>query len=70
MIDILNLLIRCELSPSRGEARKLIQGGGLLFNGSKLNDFTYKIEEKDFVNEHNAIVLRKGKKDYHLVKCE
>lgn len=69
-LDILNLLIRCELSPSRGEARKLIQGGGLTFNGTKLTDFAYKIEKKDFENEHNAIVLRKGKKDYHLVKLE
>lgn len=67
-IDILNLLIRCQLSPSRGEARKLIQGGGLMFNGEKLNEISYKIRAEDFANENNSIVLRKGKKDYHLVK--
>ncbi|RDB35879.1 MAG: tyrosine--tRNA ligase [Spirobacillus cienkowskii] len=67
-VDILSLLIKCELSTSRGEARKLIQGNGLTFNGNKLNDFNYKIKEEDFHTEQNAIVLRKGKKDYHLVK--
>ncbi len=66
--DILNLLIRCELSTSRGEARKLIQGGGLSFNGEKMTDYNYKLALKDFENEHNAIVLKKGKKDFHLVR--
>jgi tyrosyl-tRNA synthetase len=67
-VDILSLLIKCGLSPSRGEARKLVQGNGLNFNGEKLTDFTYKISEKDFNTPQSAIVLRKGKKDYHLVK--
>jgi tyrosyl-tRNA synthetase len=69
-IDILTLLIKCGLSPSRGEARKLIQGNGLIYNGEKLSDFSYKITESDFNNEQNSIVLRKGKKDYHLVKIQ
>ncbi|BBH54154.1 tyrosine--tRNA ligase [Fluviispira sanaruensis] len=67
-IDILALLVKCKLSTSRGEARKLVQGNGLYFNGDKLTDFTYKIKDNDFQTEQNAIVLRKGKKDYHLVK--
>lgn len=66
-LDILNLLIRCQLSTSRGEARKLIQGGGLNFNGEKLSDFNYKISLQDFENDKKSIMLRKGKKDYHLV---
>ena len=69
-VDILSLLIKCGLSPSRGEARKLVQGNGLNFNGEKLNDFTYKISKNDFNTPQNAIVLRKGKKDYHLVKIQ
>ncbi len=67
-LDILSVLTKCGLSTSRGEARKLIQGGGLLFNNEKLSDFSYKIEISHFENEHKAIVLRKGKKDYHLVE--
>ncbi len=65
--DILNLLVRCQLAPSRGEGRKLIQGGGLYFNEEKITDFNYTITEQDFNNKHKAIILRKGKKSYHLV---
>ncbi|WP_397599816.1 tyrosine--tRNA ligase [Silvanigrella sp.] len=69
-IDILSLIMKCGFSPSRGEARKLVQGNGLNFNGEKLTDFNYKLSEKDFKTEQNAIILRKGKKDYHLVKMK
>lgn len=69
-VDILSLLIKCGFSQSRGEARKLVQGNGLNFNGEKLTDFNYKISENDFNTEQNAIILRKGKKDYHLVKIQ
>lgn len=69
-IDILSILVKCGFSSSRGEARKLVQGNGLTFNGKKLTDFNYKIHANDFVTEQSAIVLRKGKKDYHLVKLE
>lgn len=69
-VDILSLLIKCGFSLSRGEARKLVQGNGLNFNGERLNDFSYKITHKDFNTPQNAIVLRKGKKDYHLVKIQ
>lgn len=67
-LDILALLIKCGLAPSRGEARKLIQGGGVHFNGQKHSDIAYSISTKDFQTEQDAIVLRKGKKDFHLVK--
>lgn len=69
-IDILSLLIKCELSQSRGDARKLIQGNGLNINGQKMNDINYKITEEDFKTPQNAVVLRKGKKDFHLVKIK
>lgn len=69
-MDILTVLIKCGFSSSRGEARKLVQGNGLTFNGNKMTDFNYKLQENDFATEQNAIILRKGKKDYHLVKLE
>jgi len=69
-IDILSLLIKCGFSQSRGEARKLVQGNGLNMNGEKFIDFNYKINENDFNTDQNAIILRKGKKDYHLVKIK
>ncbi|KAB8028100.1 tyrosine--tRNA ligase [Fluviispira multicolorata] len=67
-LDILALLVKCKLSTSRGEARKLVQGNGLYLNGEKFINFSHKILESDFQTEQNTLVLRKGKKDYHLVK--
>ncbi|MBX9704041.1 MAG: tyrosine--tRNA ligase [Silvanigrellaceae bacterium] len=69
-LDILSLLIKCGFSPSRGEARKLIQGNGLTFNGEKFNDIHYKILEKDFNTNINGLILKKGKKEFHIVKLE
>ena len=37
---------------------------------NKMTDFNYKLQENDFATEQNAIILRKGKKDYHLVKLD
>ena len=67
-LNILDILVKCELSQSKGEARKLIQGNGLSLNGEKLTDAHYQISLKDFETEQNAIVLKKGKKDFHLIK--
>lgn len=69
-LDILTLLMLCQLAPSRGEGRKLIQGGGLSLNDHKLTDFNYKVTENDFTQEQQGLLLRKGKKEFHLVKIE
>lgn len=66
-LDILALLIKCGLSPSRGEARKLIQGGGLTLNGEKWTDIAHQVKDSDFQAKQGGLLLRKGKKDYHLV---
>lgn len=67
-VDILNLLIKCSLAPSRGEARKLVQGGGVSYNGQKMSDINYKIKREDFDTDQQGILIRKGKKDFRLIK--
>lgn len=67
-LDILTLLVKCGLTTSKGEARKLIQGNGLMLNEIKHTDPTSKIELQHFQNNRNALLLKKGKKDFHLVK--
>jgi tyrosyl-tRNA synthetase len=69
-LDILALVVKTHLCRSRGEARKLIQGNGLNMNGVQVTDPFYKIQQHDFQAPHETLLLRKGKKDYHLVKCE
>ncbi len=69
-LDILELLVLSQLCPSRTEAKKLIQGGGLLYNGEKLSEVFYKIKPEDFMNENKFVLLRKGKKHFHMIKME
>jgi tyrosyl-tRNA synthetase len=64
-INILDLMVKCGLAPSKGEARRLIQQGGVEVNGEKLNSFT-----KDFTiseMELEGLTVKKGKKVFHKV---
>ena len=57
--DITNIL------PSKGEARKLIQSGGVAVNKVKINDINYSISSSDLLND-KYILLQKGKRNYYL----
>jgi tyrosyl-tRNA synthetase len=65
-IDILNLLIEVGLTSSRGEGRRLIQQGGLYMEEKRVEDIDLVVTDKDFSD--GKLMLRKGKKVYHLVK--
>ena len=61
-IGVLTLLVKCGLVSSNGEARKLIQGGGVSLDGEKLTDPKQMLEKDSFAQ---ARILKKGKKTYH-----
>ena len=61
-IGVLTLLVKCGLAASNGEARKLVQGGGVSLNGEKVADFKQQLA-KDFFNEE--CMIKKGKKTFH-----
>ena len=63
-IGVLTLLVKCGLASSNGEARKLVQGGGVSLNGEKVADFKQQLT-KDFFNEE--CMIKKGKKTFHKV---
>lgn len=65
-ISILDTLIKANITPSKGEARRLIDQGGIYVNGVKVDTVTYKISKSDFVN--GAVIIKKGKKVYHKIK--
>ena len=54
------------LTKSRGEARRLIEGGGAYVNGAKVAAFNERITPGQA--RDGMITLRAGKKKYHLVK--
>jgi len=61
-MGIIDLMIACGLSASRGEARRLIQQGGVQVDGEKVGDIDFRVSKDALVN---GVKLRKGKKVYH-----
>lgn len=60
--SILELLVETKLCQSKGEARKIIDGGGISVNGEKISDVNLKLTVSDF--KDNSILLKKGKKSF------
>ncbi len=69
-IAILPLLTEaCNIFPSKGEARKLIQAGGLKLNLEKVSDIDLTVNSTLLI-QNKYLVLQKGKKDYYLLEVE
>lgn len=64
---IIDLLADTKLASSKGEARRLIQGGGVYVNSRRITDIGHTVA-LDAGIEGRFFVLRKGKKTYHLVQ--
>ncbi len=62
-ITVVDMMIKSGLAPSKGEARRLIQQGGVTLCGEKVTKTDASIEASAF--ESNEIVIKKGKKVYH-----
>lgn len=61
---LLSMLTFVGLTKSNGEARRLIQQGGIKLNESKVEDIAYELSEKDFKNN---LIIQKGKKVFHRI---
>jgi tyrosyl-tRNA synthetase len=66
-ISIVDLLAESGLSASKGEARRSISEGGISVNNQRVTDPVWNITLADAI-DNQFIVLRKGRKNYHLVK--
>lgn len=66
-IDILSLLQKAELIPSRAEGRRLIQQGGVKVEGNKVDSVDTVITIESF-NQDGSLMIQKGKKVYHKVQ--
>ncbi len=65
-ISILEAIIQTGMAPSKGQARTLIEQGGITLNDEKISDTTYVLSNKDF--ENGYAILRKGKKVYYKLE--
>ena len=64
--DLISFLAETEIFSSKGEARKMWQGGGVGINKVKLNSDTTTVNSKDLLQD-KYILVQKGKKNYYLV---
>ncbi len=62
-IGILDLMVKCALAPSKKEARRLVEQGGVEINGEKLADVAARYEKDAFAGD--GLILKKGKKVFH-----
>ena len=60
---------KAAIFPSKGELRKLVQGGGVSVNKEKLADFDTTIDSASLLND-KYILVQKGKKNYFLLICK
>ena len=63
-IELPALLVRAELCPSRGDARRNIQQGGVTVDGEKITDIGRKFTAEEL---KQGILLRRGKKNYKQI---
>ena len=64
-IGLLDLMVKCKLAPSKKEARRLVEQGGVEVNGEKVTDVSAAFPCTAFCGE--GLVIKKGKKVFHKV---
>ena len=67
-VDILGILVAAGLCPTRSEARRNVQQGGVTVNGEKVTDFKAAYTPEDIMKED--FVVRRGKKKYSKIVFE
>ena len=67
-IGVMELMLRCGLVPSKGEARRLLQQGGVEVAGEKVKEISAAVTADQLAGD--GIVLKKGKKVFHRAYLE
>lgn len=62
---LLGILTKVGLTKSNGEARRLVEQGGISLNDEKITDPTYAVSENDLTD--GGFIIKKGKKIYHRI---
>ncbi len=68
-VNVVNLVTETAIFPSKGEARKMIQNGGVSINREKVTDQQMQVEQSHLLHG-KYILLQKGKKNYYLIIAE
>ncbi len=65
-VGVIDLLVDSGLATSRGDARRSIEGGGVYVNNVRVTDVDARVTMEQTI-DGRFVLLRKGKKSYHLV---
>src|SRR5438067_61605 len=65
---VVDALLASRLAKSKGEARRLISQGGVYVNDRRVTDVDQRLQPEDW--RGTKLVLRKGKKDYHVLSVD
>jgi tyrosyl-tRNA synthetase len=66
-IGLVDILARVQLAPSKSEARRLVQSGGVYVNNRRVSDPQARLTREQAIGGR-LFVLRKGQKQNHLVR--
>jgi tyrosyl-tRNA synthetase len=66
-IDVVSFLAETGIFPSKGEARKTVQNGGISINRTKVDEIGMQVTE-ELLLHRQYLLIQKGKKNYYLVK--
>ena len=64
-IDLISVLVKSGLVPSRSEGRRAIEQGGVSVDGEKITDIKAELEKEKFVGD--GVVVKRGKKNFRKV---
>ncbi len=67
LLDFLS--VHTAVFPSKGEARRLTEGGGLGINKEKITDLNTVVTAKNLIN-NKYMLVQKGKKNYYVIKAK
>ena len=62
-IGVLDLMLKCSLVPSKKEARRLVEQGGVELDGQKVTDVSAAVTADQLAGE--GVTIKKGKKVFH-----
>ncbi len=66
-MPLIDLLVAAGLVPSKGEARRAVQGGGIYLNNRRVGEEKKAVTPEDTIGGE-ILVLRKGRKEYRVAR--
>ena len=67
-ITVIDILVAASLAKSKGEARRLIEQGGITVDDERVTDIAKAVSKADFEKGH--VLVKKGKKVFHKIVIE